>query len=472
MSAPCDLPCDAPRQGLCRSSVLLCVIAAAATGPVVFWKGAAQPRATEPYTATAAVIHRPAEPAYTATSFEGEQVVRELLSDETIARALDRFNGPTHSGRVNATPPPSAATVAGVRSRLRVREQATASGEFRASISTTDDDARTAVQRVNAVAQAYADRYAAEAAHRAAPGLARAEAACEHARQEFLNAKARFDQYMEERFSRESRWVDECLQWLSLQPAPESPPRAPVAPTSPQVVEDRDRAELSGALDGLLQARAALLEDLTPLHPKVQEIEGRIAEVRARLEKLPDSRADVPPPVDSPVRGPALAAPSRHDPRPARLATDLARARDQAIRGFRERKLALDRAEHEYHRLANEVRLARARQSQVPTVQVELAQAPQIGAGARQAWGMLAVALVAAMCVALGTWLVSAGLAIDPPIARCDQAEKTIGAPVLATIALSDAAPMRRVAPPSRLPRIAAGLLLVAGCVGALAVWF
>ena len=75
----------------------------------------------------------------------------------------------------------------------------------------------------------------------------------------------------------------------------------PVAPPQPATIENPRWTETRRRLADLEERRKILLFERTPLHPSVQEIEMRIADVRREMAAIPPTIAQASPPTAVPA---------------------------------------------------------------------------------------------------------------------------------------------------------------------------
>lgn len=480
------------------SRTVLCLLAFVATGAAILWLTASEPRDTERYAATATIWHRETPPGRAGlhsskepVSLDPATVRRCVLSEDNLRRALRRVeeqepkSGPTQNGLA----PALGGTVERVRDHLQVAVAGPSPERRGVAISYFDRDPDRAVRLVNSLATVCAEQYRAELEQRNAADRPEAGEAAERARQEYLEAKGRLDDFIGQHFLKQQALADRVAGWKPESPSAQGLPadqragptahrdalvevRTPPPPIDPQT------AELQRHLAELEQHRALLLAKRTPLHPEVQDVDLQIAGVRERLASISPHLPEQPPKVLPAEEKPTFGAPvtedlsgtaqgTPHVPA-AELAADLA----EAAQAFRRHKDALARAQEEYDRLAEAKRRDWEAQISTPSIELELAQVGVPCQSEDGPSGSVLGALASALAVTFGVGLIWSGFDTDVPLATLAEAEASLGVPVVGKIPpASPASAIPRT--PSRrgggLARIISGVLLIGICFGILA---
>ena len=193
------------------------------------------------------------------------------------------------------------------------------------------------------------------------------------------------------------------------------------------MIDNPLRLEAQRKIADLERRREQLLVDRTPLHPAVQEVEGRLADAKAQLAAIPrkiadehvkttDAPAIVPPPMDEPA---VQENRRKLDELTATLKNRPWRARRRSVR---ERGLTTAAA--------------------APQFIVEYAEVVQNPAPVDYGWRRLIwTTFAASILMVCGIASISLGAGIKPPVATVDEVEADLGQPVIGTLPTEDAAP-------------------------------
>lgn len=482
------------------SQKLLYVAVFAVTGLAVYQWGLAtvqRSSPTEGYTSTAKV-HLPGgfQPAP-----EPQKIRRQITAKENLYRAVRRL-------AAAADPPPNedsqAATdraVETVTRNLRVTAGGTPpSGEVTVSITYTDQSPHYPARLVNTLAESFAAECRAEWKQQADWTHAKARETSEYAEQEFLQAKARLEEFSRQHIETQQtgppaqtddasqgqtdglRSTSAETQQPDLQTAaPAFPPHAANQP----LVDNPQWIELNQRLTALKRRRADLLVDRTPLHPEVREIELRIDALTRQLSaiprKTPGERAGRPPAADRapdpqgppqptdppPMTSPPLSDPVEPSPDP------LAPQPIAAAREFHTLKEAADRATEAYLQAVQLERRAWEQCQREPRIELDLAQpSPAPTPPARLQLTLLWAALGSALAVTAGVGMISVGAAIQPPFRTVAQVRTALPVPIVGIV--PETHPENRPQTPrlrfslARTTLIVGGLGMIAGCLGLL----
>ena len=466
--------------------LVLCVLAFLATGVAAYWLGAKTPDRTKMYSATASIFYRH-DPSDGRISDGLQQrstlgpatIEQEILSDENLQQALHREGREARAEGQGASDS-LLCRVEQIRRNLRVTAtEASRPGALQISISCVDGDPDRAMRLVNTVAEAYAARHRAHWETTARQEYLQAQDAAERARQEYLEAKGRLDDFVEQHFLMEQALAE---RWAKSPPAttPAGSPtsREPARPAPPQTAVDPEKIDLERQLADLQRRRSQLLENRTPLHPQVRDIEVRIAGVRERLDSplssdLIDERPDA-----FAAKQPSASEDAVVESRPG--TTDevslrgMAEERAEVVRAFDAYKEALDLARQEYDRRCEVKRRAWEQQVRRADIELETADQCQVSPSAGGSSRGLLGALAAALVVAVGVGLISSGFDTDPPLSTRGQAEAALPAPIVGAIPATGTSPPgadgERSRPASGLAKIAYGVFLIAVCFAVLVV--
>jgi capsular polysaccharide biosynthesis protein len=497
------------RSGSSSTRVLLCVLAFVATGMIVIRMRPNRADVARQYSATARVQQyvtpsesgsrdRPKEPL----DVDPRAVQQQIMSDENLAAALHQLEGSGDALVPEDRETGTAIDVQQLRKSLQVSAETPSSGRIQVSVSWSDRDASRAVHLVNAIATAYADEHGAKQEAVARREYLEAQEAADRARQQYMEAQGRFDDFVGQHFLKEQALAEQAREraaQLAVERASDRaaepgrvkslPPTPDDQVTRPPVVANPERLELEGEIAELEEQRARLLTSRTPLHPEVRDLDLRIDGVRQRLASLPD---EVPGQLAGPSstgQGPTLNGPdavSQPDPAgQSAMSNDAPPPRDerrsaqqtaeeyaQAVQAFRVHKETLDQARAEYDRLSEIKRRAWERQLRCPHVEVELARGCEASVGADASPRPWMAALAAGLAVAFGVGLISAGFDTDLPLTTLEEAETALPIPIVGTIPLREPSsgddlqePVRRLGGGAK---VFLGVLVIAVCFGVL----
>jgi hypothetical protein len=428
---------------------LYIVVFALSTVGAYWWATAGKTRlaARQQFTSTAWVhIHQGA-----AVKLDCKGVRRQVLSKENLARAAGEIH--------NSASPGGGGEDAAAESPARLREKTAVelsvggpSGAADVAIRSSSESPSAAAQWVNALANSYADGYRRQWRSDAGRVSQSAQAATAAADAQLRRATARLDGFVR----------DHLKPRQQASPAPGVATTPPVPAAQPVLVDNPDWVALNRQLDELLQQRAKLLVDRTPIHPEVQQVEIRIAEAQQRLSET--KRWIAGPPSR------AVSAPSRAADQPAAQAAGP--AEDPAATAATREKLKAAVAAAQGAKEEAQRRQDRARQAwqQEPRVEVQLAVAqavppPPLALRLRLALAALAAGLTAT----IGLGMVAAGAAIEPAVRSVAQLRAILSVPVLGVVSETGSTQAARPVRPnlSRLLWIAAGAIVIAACLAA-----
>ena len=206
-----------------------------------------------------------------------------------------------------------------------------------------------------------------------------------------------------------------------------------------------------------------MLIDRTPLHPAVQEIEGRLAQVKEQLaataRQIPDNRVKNVAPPDA-----AAIAPPPVDDMAAR---EYDRKRGELTAALEKSRLACQEAERAEKQAGQELAAVPQFVFEQPEPMQNL---PQVDYGWRRLlWTTFASSLLMVFGIAT-VWL---GASIDPPVASVEDVEGDLNETVLGVVPFNGPVPdMAAIDRQARLRRaaIACGTILILGCP-VVAVW-
>jgi len=469
-----------------KARLALCVLAFLASGVVVYRMASKTAGDARVYSATATIFERLAPPD--GAGIHGPNglarpdpfaIEREILSEENLRHALGQLSSQRRDVVVDGASAEVQATVDQVARNLRITTTEASEPErgLRITISGDDEDPNRAVRLVNTLAEAYANKHGANLQAAFGQDYLDAQKAAERARQEYLDAKGRFDDFVERHFHEQQTLAEQWAKsWHSTPPVASPPLREVRPPAVLRRIENPEWVELQRQLAELEHHRAQLLIARTPLHPEVRNVEVRIVRVKQRLDTVPDhlleEKPEVPPPEETPAREAVVENPpgTLGEALPGTMVEACARA----VRAFRDHKEALERAHQNYDRLAQAERQAWERQTRGASVELEPADRPQVSQPSHGSARGLLGALAAALVVACGVGLISSGFEIDPPLNTPGQVEKTLLAPIVgqlpATGTLSAGADEGQFRPASGLSRIISGAVLIAVCFGILVI--
>lgn len=466
-STHCVVPCNSSRTGL----AVLCVIALAATSVTAYWMGINRAAAAVRYTATATIYHWLNPPnGQDGNATEGPatlnaaDVERQIASGENVRRVL-RQKGTAFKSEEGHGPSALGARAAeriGRSLRVTAAETSPRAG-LRISVTCADEDADRVVRVVNALAEDYREQHRARREATIAREWDEACSTAERARHRFLEAQARFDDFVGQHFHKQ-----QALAEPGPQDSVSPPPVDPVGLSAPPDLGktgDSERDVLEQQLAELETRRDELLTNRTKAHPVVVAVGQRIALLEERLASVPREPA--------PNEGSDLAAGEGALAAVEAAQEEVQQEYAKTVRKFAARKEALDQARQEYDRLLASQRGSRERQFPGATIEVELADSSEPIRPAAASSGLLLVALAAGLAVAAGVGLIKSGFDTDRPLATQQQAEMAVRVPIIGVI--PEAADQTTNEPSrfsSGVAKILSGVSLVAVSFGLLVLVF
>ena len=331
---------------------------------------------------------------------------------------------------------------------LRVETAATSTpGELKVSIAMPRRPQQEAVPTVNTLAQAFATAYRAEWRASVEQAYRDAHETADRAQQQVRESKLQLDTMLD----RQAQAAREAAAKLAAARA------AGRSPASPGMVDNPDWVEQNQQLGEMRQRRRALLNDRTPLHPAVQDLDNRIEQLERQMAAIPRqipagaSGAVPAPPAPPQVEEPAIVA----QPNPAEV---------QKLQQIAEQANRLHEEAIKAEQQAWQMRL------QEPAIDLELAQIePSLPRSGISAW-LAALAVGVTMVTGLG--MISTAMAIELPVATMAELEAALPVPIVGLVPQLD--PTRASAGRSRGQRllrmvlVVAGLLVLAGCLAML----
>jgi hypothetical protein len=452
-SSHCVVRCDTSRTAL----AVLCVIALVATSVIAYRMGINRNTAAARYTATATIHHglhpsngHESNPSVGPVALSAADVERQIVSRENLDRILRQIGivDPEVAGNEPSGSGGRIAERIGEGLRVTAAETSSPAG-LRISVQCTYEDADRVVWVVNALAEDYREQCRARREASIARQWDEARDAAERARQQFLKAQGRFDDFVGQHFHKQQALAEHGPR-LSV---PQPPSVEPVDLEAPGKNEDLGRIGLERQLADLEACRDELLTSRTPMHPVVLATEQRIARLEERLASIP---------LESPREEKVVSSSSE-----GRLAAAEAELEYAATaREFGARKETLDRARQEYERLLALQRGSRAGQFQGANIEVELADTSEAIGPVAASSGLVLVALAAGLAVAAGVGLIKSGFDTDPPLESLEQAQTALRIPIVGVIPAADGAADRAADEPRRfsggLAKIISGASLVA----------
>ena len=429
----------------------LCVLAFAAVGLVVYGLGEKQPRFSAP-TVARAVVQLPlaaargiATPgAGHGTPLTTSAVRAQLAAEANLARALAGLGRPGDPPEADARVTGAGADLRGIARDLQVSvDEDSPSGTYRVSLAYASQDPGFSARLVNALAVQYAKDCRGQLQEGVREAAEEARRAAERARADLARLKSEFDALAESRFQ---------AQKTAARPARSGPGEAASSKRTPgriasqagkpssvrTIVNNPEWIERTRELDGLRQRRSALLEDRTPLHPEVQDLDLRIAGLVRDLEAIPREVAGrAAPPPSEPEEGTSQPIPA--DPREP-VSRDLAagpggpEAEAEALRLFRVQKERLDAAAERVEQLLSRERAATEAGLRLPQIEVMGANSPHETLSPRPSSRWAWTAILAALGAAAGVGLISHGAAIDTPLRSPAEVKASLPIPLVASI--------------------------------------
>jgi len=215
----------------------------------------------------------------------------------------------------------------------------------------------------------------------------------------------------------------------------------PIAPPPPTMVENPLWTKMCHRLADLEEHKRALLLECTPLHPSVQEIELRIADVQREMASIPPKIAQEPP-VVLPA---SILPPDGPDPAEVEAAREAVEHAKQDWQQAHAMERAADRARNE-------------------ELKVDLLAAeplPALPAPPHANAVMLGKALVIAATSIVGLGMISLGASLEPAVSSIAEVQALVPAPVVGVIPA--AYPGRRRATSPRRSRLARWCWMTAG---------
>lgn len=476
-----------------RWRAVVCVLAFVATAVVVYRIGQKEAGSPRQYVTTATVLHRLGGAGHLGANQPERpkrpdliRIERLLLSDESLDRAVRQLSLPTSRAAPPDGPAGGRASVEQIRQNVRVTAaREPSSDRIRISIAYSDPSAARAVQVANALAGDYAEQHGAKREATLRRKYVEAQEAAERARQELFAAKSRFEEFLRAHFSKHQSLADQAARRppaTSLAPAvrpPVRPSRPPAESPPAEAANNPQRRELTRQLADLERVRKQLLVERKPKHPAVQDVDDEIARVKGLLASTVDEAGSRESQTSPPLDGPALPGPTGDTPPVAvaePLAAQSAEEHAQAVLAFRTHRDTVDQARQEYDRLCEARRQAWREQLDAADIELRLAETCEVRRPENHSPRNVLVALVAAVAVATGVGLMSAGLGADVPLVTDPQVQDALGVPIVGRIpatgpspAAADAGSSRRV---SRRTQITVGLLMLALCVALVAMVF
>jgi hypothetical protein len=310
----------------------------------------------------------------------------------------------------------------------------------------TDTDPRRAKSLASVLAERYAAERTAEWGRIADDKRRKARDLVEKTRQEYRGDAARLSAFEQQR--NEGPSLADASRKLAAKPA---------------MIDNPVWLDLQRQISDLERRRDQLLVDRTPLHPAVQEIEGRLTEVKqelaATVRQIPDARVRNGGSPDTPsIALPQIdeIAAKEHRQKLAELTASLGKSR-----------LACQEAERAEQR-ANQESVA------APQFAFERPEAVQNPLQVDHGWRrLLWTTFASGLLMVFGIAVVSLGATIEPPLASVDEVEAALGESVLGAFPDDDLEPdvdaigrqwqLRRTA-------LAAGVILILACP-VVAVW-
>jgi len=437
----------------------VCLAAFVVTGVVVYRLGEKR-TGVAPRTAAKAMVRLPLAAAnrFAARRPVGDlpalasAVQDEIISAANVARGLARM-------KLAADPPRSAPDTEGLGTSPRwmaenlkvTAEEDSPSGTYRVFIAYEGRDPDFSVRLANALAEQYAD----DCRDRVEEGLGRAAGearqAADRARQELARLQTEYDAFLEtslrapgigtatdQRDAAESRTADARGPQLLQQDESHWPSEAPKA-LSPTAVDNPDWISKNRQLEELRQRRVALLNDRTPLHPEVRELDRRIEQAEQEIWAIPrkvPGKARVSPPKPPTERAAPTRAVTEQPPVEAAAARGPGGPQQYAetMRMLEARQQRLQAAAGQVERLAAQEWRASEAALRLPRIEVRPAERPAAPAAARPTKGWSVTALLAALAVAGGVGLIGHGIGIDPPLGSAAEVKANLPIPVVATI--------------------------------------
>ncbi|MGO9110036.1 MAG: hypothetical protein ACLP9L_12460 [Thermoguttaceae bacterium] len=189
---------------------------------------------------------------------------------------------------------------------------------------------------------------------------------------------------------------------------------APVAPPQPATMENPRWTEICHRLADLEERRKVLLLERTPLHPSVQEIEMRIADVRREM-------ASIPPKITQ--ESPVVSLPSTLPPdAPAAAEVQAAQQVAEQLQQDLQQAQAIERA----------ALTARGEELNMDLLAAESLPPPP--APPRATPAILGKALVTATTAVVGLGMISMGVSLEPVLSSISELQALLPAPIVGVI--------------------------------------
>jgi hypothetical protein len=249
-------------------------------------------------------------------------------------------------------------------------------------------------------------------------------------------------------------------------------------PSSPSVADNPDWIELDRKLKSLKRQEAAMLVNKTPLHPAIQNIRDRIADLERKIADTPRLAAESQ--VNSSTQDLISTVKDKitslnEKIRKSESSQNIAAA-DQTAETLKHLKYAVEHAEREYQdKLLSEQKLFEiSRKEPVYSVSVEQISAVKTPPGSSRRFRELM--LFSGFAMALGTGVFSSGLSIQPVLATIADLEPFLSVPIIGVIPGN----VRQSNPIARCRRravlrwmlILLGGMMVLGCIAGLYFYF
>jgi len=384
-----------------------------ASGASVYVIGARRMEGTERYSAQAEVLYKSpigqglAE--VPASTLQPMEIQRQILSDESLAEALNRVGVPL--GELQS--PQATDAIAKARGQIQVGVQGTAQ-QPRIAIACTGGDAAETIVLANQLANQFATAERARLAGAASRRHQESQQAAERAQQELASAVARLDGALKQHSLKQSR-ADESRVAQSQ----ETEPPKPLMIDNPLWLElDRERVALE-------QRQAQLLVDRTPLHPEVQAVATQIAELREKQARVP---RQVPDPS-----GRVVAAP----PKPVQ--PTVVTEEPQVAGEVAALRVAVEQAKQNAARFAELERQASAQKLAVPQIDLQLAErCHALTRPLTVSLPLLLIALTSGLAIAIGVGMVLASLHRSHPVRTLAELQSLVPVPIVGTILLAE----------------------------------
>ena len=339
------------------------------------------------------------------------------------------------------------------------------------SLSCANHDASGAIRPVNGLVQHYATSHAGETTTALENEYLVAERAAEKARNEYIETRGRFNDFVKRHFLEHHARAERLLaQQTSTSNTPD------LWPVEPRMIENPEWTKLEGEHTRLEQRLDGLLADLTPLHPDVRDVESRIVGLKQRLASMPQQ-------IPAKELGPSRGLPGTGDDGvadetrssaggSAKLSIETPEAHMAAVEAFESHKEMLDVAQEKYDRLSDIKRKAWEKRVRGPRIDLELAEATQTAESQLGALSprLLLLALTAALAMASGVGLICWGFSADPPLMSRSEAEESLPVAIVGVLpstpgqSADDDLPHTR--PMDGPMRIFYGVVLIAACLG------